>query len=327
MGMLRRIIGSSGVVCLLVLAPNATAAVDVVREPSTGVVTVTGDASADAITLTRTDAVTVDITGATSSTDSSCTFFATGARCVAPAGTAVAITLGDGDDTLDAHAATGLELTVDGGAGADTLRLGSSGMTTVTDVTASDSIDLAHADGSIVVRWEAAFARLVARCGGCSSPFAVTLPAAPGTVTLGPDTDDVDLARWPGRGLTRWTLGADRDRFFGASVRRSIVDGGDGWDTLVSRAAADTLRGGAGFDKLADLGGSGDVLLGGADTDSMASLDTRRDTIDGQAGRDLCLTAGYTQRSCDAGPVRSVETAQYLPGATAGRVLAALGIR
>lgn len=325
----------AGVCSLLALAlpAPAAAALDVTRDAASGGLRVASDGDeADAVTIERTAAGALRIHavgGATSSTDAACTAdeeLHNAVSCALAPGAVVGVALGPGNDMLDARAATGVTMLVDGGPGQDTFRIGATGTAKVADATSGDVIDLSHAQGALRVRFERARARLVARCGGCPARWAVQLPAHPGRVVLGAHADDVDLVAWRAFGRTSWQLGADGDRFFGSPVHRSIVDAGADGDSLVSRTAVDVLRGGAGVDRLADFGGTGDLLAGGGDTDALASLDGRRDVIDGQAGRDLCLTARGQMSGCDTGPVRSVETAQYQPITTLSFVLSTLGV-
>lgn len=316
---------------LTAIAPAATATT--IATDAQGTLRIVGTAGVDALALHRVDAtlLVVDAAGAVQldpSAAASCASTPDGAVECAAIGalSPVAVDLGEGDDRLDATAAGVLALSVEGGAGSDHLRVGSGGRAVVLDATVSDTIDLAHAEEGVSVRWSISDGRLLARCDGCPVRWQVVLPAGPGRVVLGGHADDVDLRQWRGTGRTTWTLGADRDRYLGSPTRRGVVDGGGGWDTLISYAAADVLRGGPGFDKLVDFGGAGDVLLGGPETDSLSSLDGRRDVLDGQGGRDVCLTIGYTARHCDSGPVRSMETTLYHPLTAPFRILRALGI-
>ena len=331
--MLARITIGTIAVASLLLPTTATAALDASRDAATGAIRITATAgSAERVVLDRSDDGQLriaDAASAATSADATCTIDAAGAAtCPAPAGTTVTLTLGDGADTLDARLATAVALSVDSGAGADRLRLGAAGMAVATSPDALDTVDLTHADGEVRVRYEAALRALVARCGECSLPWAVTLPASPAAIALGAADDDVDLTTWPGRGRTSWALGAGRDRFFGARVRRSVVDGGDDGDELLSRAPADTLLGGRGTDKIVDFGGSGDVLRGGADIDAMASLDGGADTIDGGSGRDMCPSLRRERSTCDtSGRVRSFEMSIYLPVPTEWSVRQVIGIR
>jgi hypothetical protein len=250
-------------------------------------------------------------------------------ECTTASSEKVTLMLGAGADTVDARGATGIALTVDAGCGTDTLRLGSSGTTTVIDSTAKDVIDLSAADSSIRVRYEKSKARVVARCTGCSTPWAVILPRAPGRVRLGGSADDIDLGAWPTRGVTTWQLGAGHDEFWGAPIHRSTVTGDAGNDKLISRGSAvDNFRGGVGMDKLLDLGGNGDVLRGDAGTDSISSLDGKRDTVDGGAAADICLSTSRLARGCDTRPggVRNVEEPVYFPVHTLKLVKLVLGI-
>lgn len=321
-------------VLALVVPPSASAAIDV-REffGDELYITASGD-GVDVVTIDRNEAGDLRIREATSTVTSSDGICSSDpqdpavATCSVPAGTVVTVTLGAGNDSLDARAATGVRLVVDAGRGSDTIRLGASGMARVVEIAPNATIDLSHADAPLRVRYEGARRLLVARCGGCSTPWAVMLPFGPGRVWLGAHADDVDLGAWPAVRRTTWLLGAGHDRFFGSATRRSIVDGGAGDDQLVSRAAADVLRGGHGADALADLGGAGDVLLGGPGVDALGALDRRRDTLDGGAGRDMCLATRRSTASCgEGGTVRNIDTHVYFPFVTRAGVLAALGIR
>jgi Ca2+-binding RTX toxin-like protein len=319
---------------VLVLPPAAVhASIDATRDAAGSVyVTATGDA-AEQVTLFQDGTATIRITdaaGPVGSSDGSCTVDATSgaATCPAASGAYVFVALGAGDDTLDARDARQVALTVDGGSGADTLQVGAGRMTRINDTTATDVIDLSHADDDVVVRWQASRTRVVATCTGCETSWTVVLPARPGTVRTGDASDDVDLRTWRAGGTTAWQLGAGADRWFGSPVHRAIVDGGADADSLVSYAPVDTLLGGAGTDKIADFGGRGDVLRGGADGDVMASLDGQRDVFDGGASRDMCLTiGGRTTRQCDTGSVTGFEMSRLMPRTTPGWVLPMLGIR
>lgn len=320
----------ASIASLLAVAPMAGAATLALQDD--GALRVGGTAGADAITLVRIDDTTLRVLDATGPTaidpvGTGCVLDVDGsAHCSVTASTAVSVALGDGSDRFDASAAGALAMTVDGGPGADHMRVGSAGRTTVVDTTSTDTVDLAHADQGIAVRWSGTDARLLARCDGCATPWQVLLPPRPGRITLGAFADEVDLRTWRGLGRTSWLLGADRDRWLGSPTRRGVVNAGDGWDTMISYAAADVLRGGPGFDKLVDFGGAGDVLQGGVETDALSSMDGRRDTLDGQGGRDVCLTIGMTSRQCDTGPIRSMETTLYHPLTAPLRVLRTLGI-
>lgn len=315
----------------LLAAPPAAHAATITADPA-GTLLVGGSPAADSVTLARIDDATLRVVDraspmAVDPAATACTLDVDGsARCSVSATSSVAIELGDGVDRLDATAAGSLELTVDGGGAADQLRVGSAGRVRLIDTGATDVVDLAHAEESVTVRWSKADARLLARCDGCATPWQVLLPARPGRVLLGGYADDVDLRAWSGVGRTTWLLGDDRDRYLGSPTRRAVVEAGDGWDTIISYAAVDVLRGGPGFDKLVDFGGRGDLLLGGPETDALSSLDGRRDTVDGQGGRDMCLTIRMTARGCDSGPVRSMETTLYHPLTAPVRVLRSLGI-
>jgi Ca2+-binding RTX toxin-like protein len=315
------------------LPASASAALDVTRNAATGgfSVAASGDV-AERVTLDRAGDGSLriaDAAGPVTSSDAACTADpATGTvSCATTSGMAVTVALGGGADTLDARSATGIALSVDAGAGADRLRLGASGMATATGTDRLDTFDLTHADASVRVRYEKAARRVVARCGGCSGAWAVTLPVNPKAVLLGTGDDDIDLRAWTVRGLTSWTTGAGRDRAIGSRYRRSVFNTGADPDVLLSWAPADTLLAGAGADKLADLGGSGDILDGGADIDVMASLDRGRDTMRGGAGRDMCPSLRMQMSTCDtSGRVSGFEMNLYLPVPTQTSVLRVVGI-
>ena len=316
------------------LPATASAALDVTRDPATGGFNIAASSDAtERATIARADDGSLRISDSAApvtSSDAACTAdAATGiVACATTAGMAVALYLNGGADELDARGATGIALTVDGGAGADRLRLGASGMVTATGTDALDTLDLSHADSAVRVRYEAAAKRVVARCGGCAGAWAVTLPINPGAVLLGTGADDIDLRAWITRGLTSWTTGVGSDRAIGSKIRRSVFDAGVGVDLLVSWAPADTLKGGAGSDEIVDFGGSGDVLSGGGDIDVMASLDGGRDTMDGGAGHDMCPSARRPVSTCDeSGRVRSFESTVYMPIASPSLVMTLFGIR
>lgn len=316
-----------------VVPAGASAALDVTRDPATGALNVSASGE-------MTERVTIDRAGdgalriadaaaAVTSSDGACTVdpAAGTVACAASSGQAVNVSLGGGADELDARAATGITLRVDAGAAADRLRLGASGSAVATGTDALDTFDLSHADSSVRVRFDKASARVIARCAGCASPWAVTLPQRPKAVLLGTGDDDIDLRSWLLPGLTSWTTGAGRDRVIGSKTRRSSFNTGADPDVLVSWAPADTLLAGAGPDKLADLGGSGDILDGGADTDVMASLDGGRDTMRGGAGRDMCPSMRLQMSTCDSsGRVSGFEMNLYLPTTSQTSVLRVVGI-
>jgi len=87
------------------------------------------------------------------------------------------------------------------------------------------------------------------------------------------------------------------DDFFINNINRtSIVDGGDGNDTLIGGGRSDILLGGNGNDFI--FGGRGrDIIIGGNDDDSLFGDEGRdliiggdgADTIDGGRGRDILL--------------------------------------
>lgn len=318
----------------LLLPATASAALDVTRNAGTGgfSVVASGDIT-ERVTLDRAGDGSLriaDATAAVTSSDAACTpDAATGTvSCATTSGMAVTVSLGGGADEFDARAATGIALRVDAGAGADRLRLGSSGMTTATGTDRLDTYDLSHADASVRVRYETRARRVVARCGGCAGAWAVTLPLNPKAVLLGTGSDDLDLRAWTMRGLTSWTLGVGADRAIGSKYRRSVFDAGADADVLVSWAPADTLKGGAGSDKVVDFGGSGDVLSGGGDIDILASLDGGRDTIDGGAGQDMCPTLHRPTSTCDtSGRVRNVETTLFMPVPSNALIMTLFGIR
>lgn len=321
---------------MLLLAPQAAlAALDVTRDGTGGLVVQSTSDAVDSLVIDRNslDQLRIaDATGAAvSSSDGACAADAeqpTALACIVASGAAVTVRLGTQADTLDTTLATGVSLTLDGGDGADTFRVGSSGTTTVTDTTLTDVFDLTHATSGVTVRYAAApVYRLVASCGGCPPAWSVRLPASPGRVLLGASDDRVDLTAWRGYGRSTFSLGAGLDRFFGSPTRRSTVDAGAGNDQLVSRAAADVFNAGDGMDDLADFGGLGDLLRGGPGTDSFASPDSRRDTIDGQGGADMCLSMTRQTRNCDSsGPVRGVEFAVYYPTTRPAQIYQMLGI-
>ncbi|MCW2921498.1 MAG: hypothetical protein JWL76_1372 [Thermoleophilia bacterium] len=315
------------------LPASASAALDVTRDAATGGFNVAGSSdSIERVTIDRAGDGSLriaDSAAPVTSSDAACTAdTSSGAvTCAASAGTKVVLSLNGGADELDARGATGIALSVDGGAGADRLRLGAAGMVTATGTDALDTFDLSHADSDVRVRYEAAARRVVARCGGCAGAWAVTLPTNPKAVLLGTGDDDIDLRAWNMRGLTSWTTGTGRDRAVGSKLRRSSFDTGADADILVSYAPADTLKGGAGTDQIADLGGSGDILDGGADIDVMASLDGGRDTMRGGAGRDMCTSLRRATSTCDSsGRVSSFEMSTYVPLPAPATILQVLGI-
>ncbi len=315
------------------LPSTASAALDVTRNPTTGGfnVTANGDVT-EHVTIDRSADGSLriaDTTAPVTSSDAVCAADAsTGTvACATSSGMSVTVALGGGADTFDARAATGIALRVDGGAGADRLRLGSSGMTVATGTDRLDTYDLSHADSSVRVRYETRARRVVARCGGCTGAWAVALPLNPKAVLLGTGDDDIDLRAWATRGLTSWITGAGRDRAIGSKYRRSVFNTGADADVLVSWGPADRLLGGAGADKLADLGGSGDFLDGGPDTDVMASLDGGRDTMRGGSGRDMCPSLRAGMSTCDSsGRVSGFEMNLYLPVPSQQSVLRVVGI-
>jgi Ca2+-binding RTX toxin-like protein len=322
-------------VALLAAPQAAFAALDVTSNGSGGVrVASTGDV-AESVVVDRNSVGqlrVVDTSGApVTSSDAACAADPeqpTAVACTLAAGAAVAVDLGTQNDRLDTTLATGVALTVSGGAGTDTLRVGSSGTTTVTDPTTSDVIDLSAATSAVTIGYAAApVYRLVASCGGCAPAWNVRLPASVGRVLLGPGDDRVNLAAWRTYGLSTFLLGDGVDRFFGSPTHRASIDAGAGNDQLLSRAAADILNAGAGNDHIADFGGIGDVIRGGAGTDVMSSLDDRRDVIDGQGGLDMCLSFSRETNRCDTGTVRGFEYAYYFPTRTERLILQAVGIR
>lgn len=313
---------------------TASAALDVTRNATTGGIDIT--ASGDVIERVTIDRATdgslriADAAAPVTSSDAACAADPTAGTvsCATTSGMPVTALLGGGADTLDARAATGIALRIDAGAGADRLRLGSSGMTVATGTDRLDTYDLSHATGDTTARFERAPARVVVRCGGCETPWAVTLPTQPRAVLLGTGDDVVDLRTWRARGTTTWTTGAGRDRLLGSPVHRSTFMAGADADVLVSWAAADRMFGGPGTDKLADLGGTGDLMDGGPDTDVMVSLDGRNDTMRGGAGRDMCPSARRAMRTCDSsGRVSGFEMNTYLPTQDPKYTLGIVGIR
>lgn len=318
---------------LLAVPQAAGAAVDVTSDGAGGVLVTGGDA-AESVVLDRASTGrlrVVDTSGTpVTSSDATCSADVEQPTAVTCAVDAVSVALGAAGDTFDSTALTGsVTLTVSGGDGADTLRVGSPGTTTLTDVTLTDTIDLSSATSGITARYQASpVFRVVATCGGCAPAWTVRLPAGPGRVVLGPMDDRVELNAWRSYGRTTWVMGDGLDRFFGSPTRRSTVNAGLGNDQLVSRAAADTFNAGEGSDKLADLGGAGDILRAGPGVDTMASLDSRRDTVDGQGGRDMCLSRNRSTSGCDTGgPVRGIENPTYFPVTTQKMIFQAIGIR
>lgn len=314
--MQQRFRAAAGFLCAtaLLIAPSIAGAVEVTRSDD-GSVRIVGAAAADRVTIARDEAGLLVVADATGST-------------MTVADALVDVRLGAGNDIVDSRLATGVQLRLDGGAGADRFIVGTDVSTRIVDTTGTDTVDLSRVEGDVRVRWRQSLRRLTATCPECAGRGTVELPARPGAVVLGSGDDDVDLAGWRVRGRTTWNLGAGQDRFFGSPIRRSIVNGGADADELVSWAAVDVLRGGPGTDQIADFGGTGDVLLGGADWDVMASLDGRRDRLDGGAAKDMCPSLTRRATSCDtSGQARSFELVTYLPTTVWKTVLGVVGIR
>jgi hypothetical protein len=311
----RRRAGTGVLLALAVLVVPSTAQAVEVTVRDGGVVRVTGTESADHISITRDDDGALHVIDAASTID------------IAEF-SSVDVRLGAGNDVLDTHLVRGVPLRLDGGPGADRLIVGAEALTRIVDTTATDTVDLSLVDGGVEVRWQRSRRRIAATCIDCASPSVVVFPARPGTVVLGDDDEDVDLAGWRVRGRTAWKLGDGRNRFFGSPVRRSVVDGGVDTDQLVSWAAVDVLRGGRGADRIADFGGTGDVLQGGAGIDVVASLDGRRDRVDGGTGRDMCPSLTRSASGCDTSrTARSFDLVTYLPTTAWRTVLRVVGIR
>lgn len=324
------ITGVAAAACAI-MAPTASAAIDVTRA-SDGVVWVRGSDADETVTIDRADDGALRVTdaaGAATSSDATCEIDATTGAARCDAGTTFArAVLAGGTDSLDASYADLAALIVNGGDGADTVRPAGAKFARVWDATTTDTVDVSAFDGGARARWHKGQRRIAITCPDCSSPHTVLLSGRPGTVVLTPQDDDVDIRTWRVPGRTTWSLGQGSDRFFGSQRRRSVANGGDGIDRLVSYDAADVLRGESGDDKIADFGGRGDVLLGGPGIDAMSSMDRSRDTLDGGTGKDFCLTpqGGRGTSHCDSGPVRHMETSTYLPLTTQSWVFMVLGI-
>lgn len=331
----RRLLTAAVTFALLALPQGALASIDVTADGSGGVVVRATSDAVDSVVLDRNSSDqlrVIDTSGAAvTSSDAVCAadLEQPGAMaCALASGAAVAVDLGSQNDTFDSTLATGIALTVTGGDGADTLRVGSSGTTTLTDTTTTDTVDLSSATSGVRIRYVAAPTfRLVASCSGCVPAWNVRLPASPGRVLLGASDDRVDLRAWRTYGRATFSLGDGVDRFFGSPTRRTTVDAGAGNDQLVSRAAADVLNAGAGNDHIADFGGTGDIIRGGPGTEVIASLDSRRDVIDGQGGPDMCASLSRLPSRCDTGTVRGVEYAMYFPTTSERMILQMVGIR
>ncbi len=200
------------------------------------------------------------------------------------------IMAGDGDDAIFAEAG---DDRIDAGAGDDTI-LADLGNDMIDGGAGFDRLDLSRATGPITVDFAAG---KVSGAGIGADSFvnieALLFGAGDDNVTGGNGDDGFD----GGAGNDTLRGGAGDDRLAGG-LGDDVVDGGSGDDVVEGGLGNDVLKGGSGLDRIdggdgddvIDAGSGADIVLGGAGADVIDG-GSGDDRIEGGAGNDI-LSAG-----------------------------------
>lgn len=266
-------LGAAAVVAMVAPSP---ASAFTAQPGNEGIVVATGDAADDVTVSSASDGrVVVDVVGqALSGSAGPCSFDPDAEQLSCPAGTAVRLELGAGDDTADASG--GVALTAFGGAGNDVM------------------------DGAAVAHGEDGDDRIGITAG--PSPRQATGDAGDDVIEVagtsggdvvvdgGDGRDTLDAADTSGAGVVlRGAAGTDDLR---GATGPGMLDGGDGDDVMDDNGGAgSTVIGGAGSDTV-DVSGTGSVVQAGDGDDRVdgaAALGAVR--VDAGAGADLVAIA------------------------------------
>ncbi len=189
----------------------------------------------------------------------------------------VKIDLAGADDRL-IGGAPGNGMTIDAGAGNDSLTIGSGAVNTINGEGGDDTIEVGGASDQNTID------------GGAGEDL-ILHPAGPNLINGGGNADTVVYQT---SGAETFSVTLDDVRNDGLSGAENIhsdienLTGGPERDRFIGSAAANTLKGGQGNDEI-DGGPGQDALDGGEDEDEIHARDGAQDTIDCGFGQDTAM--------------------------------------
>ena len=279
---------------------------------------VTGEAADTGKTVA--DLTTVNITGNKNFTLTASNAYLTALASVdasAFTGNQLTINASGSDAAMTIKAEISGQATITGGAGADTITVGSGGTNTKNSVTAGKGADTVTAGEANDTISGGDGADSITASGGNDSITTGdgadyvdagagndTINTSSGTTTAGAGNDTIiggegnDSVTGGGAGDDHITLGSGNDEAVGGAGNDTIL-GGDGNDSMTGDAGNDSIDGGAGNDTITD-GAGNDTILAGDGVDSI-TVSTGNDSIDAGAGNDTITITGLSSADTISG--------------------------
>jgi Ca2+-binding RTX toxin-like protein len=286
-----------GVSAALLALPSAASAVPTaVVDAANRTVTITGDDTAEQITVAEAKGL-ITLNGAATTAPANGTF-----RLI--------VNAAGGDDTIAVNTAGVSSVVVSGGAGDDTITgspgndrlIGDTGSDTMNGAAGDDTLVWNPGDGSDTMNGDADNDTIEVNGGGGPEEFTVKPSATAGRISfdrVNPAPFNLDIGTSERLDLNAG--GGDDSLNAGggvAGLNPFVIDadGGDGNDLLNGGDAADILTGGTGIDRLVAFrnpAGTRDVMAGGDGDDTLVwNGGDGSDTMDGQNGNDTIEVNG-----------------------------------